>query len=89
MSIFLVVFAFVMIAVITLSVFVSYLTHSSKTNSTSDVVNVDEEIIQVNVDDMKNAYDRSPGRWCDHCQMNGSHHTDKHNVYAKAMLTKK
>lgn len=29
--------------------------------------------------------DRSAGRWCEACQQNGTHHTDKHNDYAQAV----
>jgi hypothetical protein len=25
--------------------------------------------------------DRSAGRWCQHCQQHGSHHTDRHDAY--------
>lgn len=30
---------------------------------------------------IKGAYDPSPGRWCDKCKVNGSHHTDRHDAY--------
>lgn len=47
---------------------------------------MDSNIIHVDTEVMKNAYDRSPGRWCDHCAMNGSHHTDRHNDFARNLL---
>jgi|SRR5690625_4361563 len=31
-------------------------------------------------------YDRSPGRWCDRCQSTGSHHTDRHDHFVKALV---
>lgn len=58
-------------------------------------VNVDEvmenfeknfEIIHVDSDAMKAAFDRSPGRFCEHCGFNGSHHSDKHNEFAMKVI---
>lgn len=52
-------------------------------------VNINEEVVQVSAEVMNKAYDKSAGRWCDHCDMNGSHHTDRHNAFAQAINVKK
>lgn len=43
-------------------------------------------ILQVSAEVMNAKFDRSAGRWCDHCKQNGSHHTDRHNEFANAAL---
>lgn len=52
----------------------------SETTSTEPV----EEILHVSNEVMNAAFDRSAGRWCDHCGQAGSHHTDRHNQFALA-----
>lgn len=37
----------------------------------------------VSQDLMDKFFDRSAGRWCDTCNMHGSHHTDKHDRFVK------
>lgn len=41
-------------------------------------------IVQVPLEVMNTSFERSAGRWCDHCEQNGSHHTDRHNEFAMA-----
>lgn len=46
-------------------------------------------VIEVSLEAMNAAFpDRAAGRWCDHCQQNGAHHTDRHNDFATAALAK-
>lgn len=35
---------------------------------------------------MDKVFDRSAGRFCGVCHTHGSHHTDKHNEFARAAL---
>lgn len=35
---------------------------------------------------MDKFYDRSAGRFCAVCDVNGSHHTDRHDEFAQAVL---
>lgn len=46
----------------------------------------EETIINVPVEAMNEKFGREAGRWCDHCKQNGSHHTDRHNDFASAVL---
>jgi hypothetical protein len=48
-----------------------------------------EEIIRVDISVMDERFDRSAGRFCDHCGISGSHHTDTHNDFARAALKRK
>lgn len=48
-----------------------------------------EEIIAVDVSVMDECFDRAAGRFCDHCGISGSHHTDTHNDFARAALKRK
>ncbi len=46
-----------------------------------------EAFVLVPMELMDRYYDRSAGRWCDGCKANGSHHTDQHNDFARAVLS--
>lgn len=48
-----------------------------------------EEIISVDISVMDERFDRSAGRFCAHCGIHGSHHTETHNEFAKAALKRK
>lgn len=48
-----------------------------------------EEIIFVELSVMDERFDRSAGRFCAHCGIHGSHHTETHNDFAKAALKRK
>lgn len=41
-------------------------------------------IVQVPLEVMNTSFDRSAGRWCDHCKQHGSHHTERHNEFTLA-----
>lgn len=41
-------------------------------------------IVQVPLEVMNTFFERSAGRWCDHCDQHGLHHTDRHNEFALA-----
>lgn len=46
-----------------------------------------EEVIVVDISTMDERFDRSAGRFCEHCWIFGSHHTATHNDFARAALT--
>ena len=46
------------------------------------------EIVEVSVEDFDNYFGRSAGRYCEHCGIHGSHHTDRHNDYALLVKSK-
>lgn len=48
-----------------------------------------EEIIAVDISVMDESFDRSAGRFCGHCGIHGSHHTEAHNEFARAVLKRK
>lgn len=46
----------------------------------------DEPTVYVPMEAMDAVYDRSAGRFCEKCGVHGSHHTEKHNDFARAVL---
>lgn len=44
----------------------------------------DPAVIEVSMEEMDKHFDRSAGRYCVHCGIHGSHHTDRHNDFAIA-----
>lgn len=50
---------------------------------------IQEEIVSVEVSVMDERFDRSAGRFCSHCGIHGSHHSDQHNDFARAALKRK
>lgn len=50
----------------------------------SQIVDENDSVIEVSVEDMDKHFDRSAGRYCEHCGIHGSHHTDRHNEFAIA-----
>lgn len=56
-------------------------------NDTDEMKN-SPEIIEVSVEDFDNYFGRSAGRYCEHCGIHGSHHTDRHNDYAMLVKSK-
>lgn len=47
-----------------------------------------EEIVKIPLEKFDNYFSRSAGRYCAHCGIHGSHHTDRHNDYANLLLSK-
>lgn len=43
-------------------------------------------ILTVSPEVMDAAFSRAAGRYCEHCDRNGSHHSDRHNDFAAAAL---
>ena len=54
----------------------------------ADELKSSPEIIEVSVEDFDNYFGRSAGRYCEHCGIHGSHHTDRHNDYALLVKSK-
>lgn len=49
----------------------------------------DEEnpvILKVSPEVMDAVFSRAAGRYCEHCDRNGSHHSDRHNDFAAAAM---
>lgn len=53
----------------------------------SQPVGVTETVVRVLLAEMNARFDRLAGRWCVHCGQNGSHHSDRHNDFAQAVLS--
>lgn len=51
------------------------------------VVTPVEPVVIVPMELMDKMFDRSAGRFCEVCNVHGSHHTDKHNDFARAVLS--
>lgn len=49
---------------------------------------VNDTIIPLTAEDFDKYFNRTAGRYCDHCGIHGSHHTDRHNDYASLVLSK-
>lgn len=49
----------------------------------------DEKIVSVELSVMDERFDRAAGRFCSHCGIHGSHHSDQHNDFARAALKRK
>lgn len=47
---------------------------------------MENSVVNVSVEVMDKHFDRSAGRYCEHCGIHGSHHTDKHNDFAMVAM---
>jgi len=61
--------------------------HSSGVSEKTDE-KVNGHIIHIPVEIMDNVFERSAGRFCSHCEIYGSHHSDRHNIFASYALEK-
>ena len=39
--------------------------------------------------EMDEHFDRSAGRWCEHCGIHGSHHTDRHQLFVDFVISRR
>ena len=52
----------------------------------SNLTKEEPVILKVSPEVMDAVFSRAAGRYCEHCDRNGSHHSDRHNDFAAAAL---